>query len=53
MLPILTRKAHLIKTVILQHHPIVINYPEDIFKNNATELRKDLTLSPRAAPVQL
>jgi len=29
------------KTVILEHNPVVINYPEDIFKNNAAELRKD------------
>jgi len=28
----------------LKHHPVVITYPEDIFKNNDTELRKDFKL---------
>ena len=31
-------------TVELQHQPVVITYPEDIFRNNDTELRKDFKL---------
>jgi UDP-N-acetylglucosamine diphosphorylase/glucosamine-1-phosphate N-acetyltransferase len=31
-------------TVELEHHPVVINYPEDIFRKNDIELRKDFKL---------
>ena len=31
-------------TVELKHKPVVITYPEDIFRNNDTELRKDFKL---------
>ena len=32
------------KIVDLEHDPVVISYPEDIFRNNDTELRKDFKL---------
>jgi len=32
------------KNVELAHSPVVINYPEDIFRNNDIELRKDFKL---------
>jgi len=32
------------QTVSLEHTPVVITYPEDIFRNNDTELRKDFKL---------
>ena len=32
------------KIVELNHQPVVINYPEDIFRNNDAELRKDFKL---------
>lgn len=32
------------QTVNLEHTPVVINYPEDIFRNNDAELRKDFKL---------
>ncbi|MDB5122294.1 MAG: glmU [Mucilaginibacter sp.] len=32
------------KTVDLEHEPVVITYPEDIFRKNDTELRKDFKL---------
>ena len=32
------------KVIQLDHAPVIINFPEDIFKNNDTELRKDFTL---------
>lgn len=31
-------------TVNLEHAPVSVRYPEDIFRNNATELRKDFKL---------
>ncbi len=37
-------KGEFDKTVDLKHKPVVITYPEDIFRNNDAELRKDFKL---------
>lgn len=32
------------KITVLEHSPVIIRYPEEIFRNNDTELRKDFAL---------
>ena len=36
--------AEFLRTVELGHHPVIITHPEDIFRNNDIELRKDFKL---------
>ncbi|MFI5138919.1 MAG: putative sugar nucleotidyl transferase [Sphingobacteriales bacterium] len=35
------------KNTVLEHTPVILRYPEEIFRNNDTELRKDFTLLTR------